>query len=90
MVIKQYGSKMPFEQTDFRVGLDIGICGRAIRIYDCDVYTREYFDVSYRIQIFNHFYFRILDKLNQKLKATLRMLLQILANQFHKRKIQSF
>jgi len=41
---------MPFEPTDFRVGLDIGICGRAIRVYDCDQYTREYFEVSYRIE----------------------------------------
>ena len=47
MVIKQDGSGMPFEGTDFRVGLDIGICGRAIRIYDADTYTREYFEVSY-------------------------------------------
>mmetsp|Transcript_3398 Transcript_3398/g.5731 ORF Transcript_3398/g.5731 Transcript_3398/m.5731 type:complete len:183 (+) Transcript_3398:195-743(+) len=43
-VIKQDGSKMPFEPTDFRVGLDIGICGRSIRIYDCDDYTREFFN----------------------------------------------
>ena len=41
MVIKQDGSQMPFEPTDFRVGLDIGICGRSIRIYDIDQYTRE-------------------------------------------------
>ena len=46
MVLKQDGSKMPFEPTDFTVGLDIGICGRAIRIYDCDAYTREFFAVS--------------------------------------------
>ena len=48
MVIKQDGSQMPFEPTDFRVGLDLGICGRSIRIHDCDQYTREYFDVSYK------------------------------------------
>ena len=36
MVIKQDGSQKPFEPTDFRVGLDIGICGRSIRINDCD------------------------------------------------------
>lgn len=47
MVLKQDGSKMPFEPTDFRVGLDIGICGRCIRITDCDDYTREFFNVSY-------------------------------------------
>jgi len=44
MIIKQDGSQMPFEPTDFRVGLDMGICGRSIRIYDCDQYTREFFD----------------------------------------------
>jgi len=44
MIIKQDGSCMPFEPTDFRVGQDHGICGRSIRIYDCDQYTREYFD----------------------------------------------
>lgn len=43
MVLKQDGSKMPFQPEDFRVGLDIGLCGRAIRIYDCDQYTREFF-----------------------------------------------
>ena len=48
MVIKQDGSQMPFEPTDFRVGLDIGICGRSIRIYDADQYTREFFEVSYK------------------------------------------
>ena len=46
LVIKQDGSGMPFEPTDFRVGLDIGICGRAIRVYDCDEYTRDFFIVS--------------------------------------------
>jgi len=44
MVLKQDGSQMPFEYSDFNVGLDIGICGRAIRIYDCDQYTREFFE----------------------------------------------
>jgi len=43
VVVKQDGSDMPFEPLDFKVGLDIGICGRAIRIYDCDQYTREFF-----------------------------------------------
>lgn len=51
MVLKQDGSKMPFEPNDFRVGLDIGMCGRAIRIYDCDNYTREFFSVSSRTNI---------------------------------------
>lgn len=46
MVLKQDGSQMPFEPTDFNVGLDIGICGRSIRIYDADEYTRSFFIVS--------------------------------------------
>jgi len=33
----------PFMPQDFRVGLDIGIHGRAIRITDCDEYTRQFF-----------------------------------------------
>ena len=47
LVKKQDETQMPFEPTDFSVGLDIGICGRTIRICDCDQYTREYFNVSY-------------------------------------------
>jgi hypothetical protein len=43
MVLKQDGNQMPFEPTDFRVGLDIGLCGRAIRVYDADGYTRGFF-----------------------------------------------
>lgn len=43
VVLKQDGSGMPFGPDDFRVGLDVGICGRAIRIYDCDQYSREFF-----------------------------------------------
>ena len=50
MVLKQDGSQMPFEYSDFAVGLDIGIGGRAIRIYDCDQYTREFFEVSSSIE----------------------------------------
>jgi hypothetical protein len=51
MIIKQDGSDCPFEPTDFCVGLDIGICGRSIRIYDADQYTREFFVVSLNFQI---------------------------------------
>ncbi len=47
MVLKQDGSGTPMLPTDFRVGLDVGILGRSIRIYDCDQYTREFFDVSF-------------------------------------------
>lgn len=44
MIIKNDGSQMPFEPTDFRVGSDIDVCSRSIRISDADTYTREYFD----------------------------------------------
>jgi hypothetical protein len=44
MIIKPDGSQMPYEPTDFRVNSDMFICGRSIRIYDCDQYTREFFD----------------------------------------------
>ena len=43
MVLKQDGSGQPMLPNDFRVGLDVGILGRSIRIYDCDQYTREFF-----------------------------------------------
>lgn len=46
MVLKQDGSNTPLLPTDFRVGLDVGILGRTIRVYDADQYTREFFDVS--------------------------------------------
>lgn len=36
MVLKQDGSGTPLLPTDFRVGLDVGIFGRCIRITDCD------------------------------------------------------
>jgi len=42
MVLKGDGMS-PFMPQDFRVGLDIGIHGRAIRITDCDEYTRQFF-----------------------------------------------
>ena len=31
---------------DFAVGCDISIYGRVVRIYDCDEYTRAFFEVS--------------------------------------------
>lgn len=46
MVLKQDGSGLPMLPTDFRIGLDVGILGRSIRIYDVDQYTREFFNVS--------------------------------------------
>lgn len=49
MVLKQDGSNSPLLPTDFRVGLDVGILGRSIRIFDADQYTREFFDVSHSL-----------------------------------------
>jgi hypothetical protein len=43
MVIRQDGSNSPLLPQDFRVGLDVGIFGRTVRITDCDTYTREFF-----------------------------------------------
>ena len=43
MIIRQDGSQMPYEPTDFQVGKDIALCSRSIRIFDCDQYTREFF-----------------------------------------------
>ena len=95
MVIKQDGSQMPFEPTDFRVGLDLGICGRSIRIHDCDQYTREYFDVSYKNFQFSKLkiYFlinRTLANLNLTHKHAQRMHSLTPASQFHRRRIQNF
>ena len=47
MVLKADGSNTPLMPFDFRVGQDVSICGRSIRITDCDQYTREFFEVRY-------------------------------------------
>lgn len=52
MVLKQDGSGLPLSAFDFRVGLDVGIFGRCIRIYDADQYTREFFDVRYNSNLY--------------------------------------
>ena len=56
MVLKQDGSGLPMLPTDFRVGIDVGILGRSIRIYDCDQYTREFFEVSARTNSWRYTY----------------------------------
>jgi hypothetical protein len=66
MVLKQDGSNTPLLPTDFCVGLDVGILGRSIRIFDADQYTREFFNV--RIINYSNFItvlFRTLDNPNQ-------------------------
>jgi hypothetical protein len=46
MVLKADGSGLPILPEDLRVGLDIAIAGRCIRVYDCDEYSRDYCRVS--------------------------------------------
>ena len=82
---------MPFEPTDFRVGLDIGICGRSIRIYDIDQYTREFFEVSYKFSILNPIViYRTWDNHKLMLNLAQKIASRTPANQFLKRKTQSF
>jgi hypothetical protein len=47
MILKQDGSGQPLLPTDFRVGLDVGIYGKCIRITGVDDYTKEFFNVRY-------------------------------------------
>jgi hypothetical protein len=50
MVLKGDGMS-PFMPEDFRVGVDIGIHGRSIRVTDADEYTRQFFVVSTCIKL---------------------------------------
>lgn len=86
MMIKQDGSQMPFEPTDFRIGLDLGLCGRSIRIYDCDQYTREFFEVSIQKHVT---LFRTLVRLNLIARLAPRTTLFTLKSQFQLRKIRN-
>lgn len=44
VVIKANGC--PYMPEDFAIGTDVAIFGRAMRIYDADQYTREFYQVS--------------------------------------------
>ena len=41
------GDGTPFMPDDFSIGIDVAIVGRAMRIYDCDDYTRRFYQVSF-------------------------------------------
>ena len=41
------GDGTPFMPDDFSIGIDVAIVGRAMRIYDCDQYTRRFYEVSF-------------------------------------------
>ena len=43
-ILREDGSGLALLPTDFRVGTDVSILGRQIRICDCDKYTREFFE----------------------------------------------
>ena len=43
-VLREDGSGLALLPTDFKVGTEVKILGRQIRICDCDEYTREFFE----------------------------------------------
>ena len=46
MVLNSDNSGSPFMPTDFGIGTDVAIHGRIFRLYACDDYTRQFFQVS--------------------------------------------
>ena len=49
-VLREDGSGLPFLPFDFRIGQDVKILGKQIKICDCDDYTREFFKVQKKPQ----------------------------------------
>ena len=49
-ILREDGSGLALLPTDFRVGTDVSILGRQIRICDCDKYTREFFEFQAKPQ----------------------------------------
>lgn len=46
VILKSDGSGLPFMPEDFGIGIDVAILAKQIRLYDCDDYTRLFFQVS--------------------------------------------
>ena len=51
MILKSDGSGSPFMPADFAIGTDCAIHGRIYRLYDCDDYTRQFFQVSNQLNL---------------------------------------
>lgn len=49
-LLREDGSGLAFLPTDFRIGSDVVILGKQIRIYDCDDYTRQFFEIQNKPQ----------------------------------------
>lgn len=45
VVLKSDGSGLPFMPEDFGIGIDVAILAKQIRLYDCDEYTRKFYEV---------------------------------------------
>jgi hypothetical protein len=45
-VLRADGSKTFILPEDFKINADIEIFGKTIRVYDCDQYTREFYEVK--------------------------------------------
>lgn len=48
--MREDGSGLPFLPFDLRIGQDVRILGKQIKICDCDDYTREFFKVQKKPQ----------------------------------------
>lgn len=44
-VMREDGSGLPITPFDLKIGTDIEILGKMIRLYDCDEYTRDFYIV---------------------------------------------